>query len=127
MDPSPHTPEAPTKTDQEGGRKTRAGTKLYIQLFPIDRKKSGRCVVLRKSFLQHLYVVWVLRLPDEGSDDIIRKMEITFQFQFTIDEASSHLDFYVDSPTFSFPDEKDFPFFIHCIPFSSLSCKCTHT
>lgn len=34
-------------------------------------------------------------------DGIGRKMEITFQFLFTIDEASCHLDFYGESPTLS--------------------------
>lgn len=65
------------------------------------------CVVVdqvQRSLLQPLYVV--LAFTTAGSEHerwYRRKMEITFQFLFTIDEASYHLDFYGDSPAFSLP------------------------
>lgn len=61
-----------------------------------------RCCV-EKAFTAFI-CSWFLRLLDQSTDDDIkeRKREITFQFLFTIDEASFHLDFYGDFLTFSF-------------------------
>lgn len=83
-----------------------AGTKLYIQLFCIDRKSWAdkvRCVVLlcvrilRKPFLQHFYDACFLRLPGPARLPMVsERMKITFQFLSAIDEASKHSDFYGD-------------------------------
>lgn len=59
----------------------RADAKLYIQLFPIGRKSPGQESVFvvvyfyGKLFLQHLFVVRLLRLPDLSKWWDQRKLE----------------------------------------------------
>lgn len=92
----------------------RAGTKLYIQLFRIDRKLDRRRVCFCccwLDFRESFFVTFICSLAfttagldAADDDDIRRKIEITFQFLFTIDEASQHLEFYWDFPTASLPN-----------------------